>query len=131
MEKGKIMIVDDERESREAMKLHLLQDHYNIVEAEDGADAVRKLESGDNLVNLGLILCDINMPKVNGLECMHYIRENAPGIPIVAITGHPDTGMATDLMTHGIKDYLIKPIDREKLRSTVKKLVNAGKDIDY
>ncbi len=131
MEKGKIMIVDDERESREALKLNLMEDHYNIIEAENGLDAVQKLESGDNLVNLGLILCDINMPKVNGLECMHYMRENAPGIPIIAITGHPDTGMATDLIAHGIKDYLIKPVEKETLRTTVKKWVTAGKEFDY
>lgn len=131
MEKGKIMIVDDERDSREALKGHLKGEPYTIIEAENGEDAIRKLESGSNLVDVGLILCDINMPKVNGLECMHYIRENAPGIPIVAITGHPDTGKAMDLINEGIKDYLIKPVKKEKLQKTVKELVASGKDFDY
>ena len=131
MEKGKILIVDDEPESREAIKLYLTGEHYHFIEAENGEEAVKKLESGDNLVNLGLILCDINMPKVDGVQAMQYIRRNAPGIPIVAITGHPDMDTAKKLLHDGVKDYLIKPVNGEKLRTTVKNLIMAGKDIEF
>ena len=89
------------------------------------------LKSENNMTNVGVILCDIRMPKVNGIECIQYIRQEAPGIPIVVVTGFPDTQMAVNLMNEGVKEYLVKPVDKEKLVSTVEKLVAAGKDIAY
>ncbi len=126
---GKIMIVDDEQEVREALKLNLEGQNYHFVEAENGEEAVQKLKSEDNLVNVGLILCDINMPKVDGVGCIQYIRKEAPGIPIVVVSGNDNTQQAVSLMQMGVKEYLKKPVERENLRSTVHKYVSAGKDI--
>jgi two-component system chemotaxis response regulator CheY len=71
------------------------------------------------------------MPKVNGIECIQYIRQEAPGIPIVVVTGFPDTEMAVSLLKDGVKAYLVKPVEKEQLVSTVEKLVAAGKDTNY
>ena len=131
MPKGKILIVDDEREVREVIRIHLDVNGYNILEAENGEDAINILRSEDNMVNVGLILCDIRMPKVNGIECIDFLRQEAPSIPIVVVTGYPDTEMATQLMKKGVKDYLVKPVERKKLLETVEKLVAAGKDIGF
>lgn len=129
MVKGKILVVDDEEDVRDVIKLHLEPEGYNIIEAEDGEKAISILRSEDNMINVGLILCDIRMPKVNGIECIDYLKREAPGIPVVVVTGYPDTEMAASLMKRGVKDYLVKPVEKEKLLNTVNNIVKAGKDI--
>ena len=132
MAKGKILVVDDEAEVREVIKLQLEHNKgLNVLEAVDGQDAIDILKSGDNMVNVGVILCDIRMPRVNGVECIQFIREQAPGIPIVVVTGYPDAELATDLLEKGVKDYLVKPVEREKLLAVVEDLISAGKAIDF
>jgi len=131
MPKGKVLIIDDESDVREVLRFHLSESNYQIIEAENGQEGIELLKSEDNLSNVGVILCDIRMPKVNGIECIQYIRQEAPGIPIVVVTGFPDTQMAVNLMNEGVKDYLVKPVEKEKLVATVDKLVAAGKEIDF
>ena len=131
MPKGKILVVDDEEDVRETSKLQLEAENYNVIEAENVEEAIKVLKSGANLTNCGLILCDIRMPNVNGLECIAYFREQAPGIPIVVVTGFPDPEMAVDLMGKGVKDYLVKPVESEKLMKIVNKLVAEGKDLNF
>lgn len=129
MVQGRVLVIDDEEDVREVLRLHLESEGYNVLEAENGEDGINVLRSEDNLVNVGVILCDIRMPKVNGIECIDFLRKEAPGIPIVVVTGYPDTEMATNLMKKGVKDYLVKPVEKDKLLGTVNKLVTAGKDI--
>jgi len=131
MSQGKIMVVDDEADIRNIIKMHLEEKGYNFLEAEDGEQAIKLLKTGDNLVNCGLILLDIRMPKVNGIECIEYFRDQAPGIPIVVITGYPETEMAVDLMKKGVKDYLVKPVESEKLLEIVNKHISAGKETNF
>ncbi len=131
MAKGKIMVVDDEAEVRDIIKLQLEQNGLNVLEAVDGQNAIDILKSGDNMVNVGVILCDIRMPKVNGVECIHFLREQAPGSPIVVITGYPDPELATDLLEKGVKEYLVKPVEKEKLLAVVEKQIAAGKEINF
>lgn len=131
MPKGKVLIIDDESDVRDVLKFHLGDSNYQVIEAENGQEGIDLLKSGDNLTNVGVILCDIRMPKVNGIECIQYIRQEAPGIPIVVVTGFPDTQMAVNLMNEGVKDYLVKPVEKEKLVATVDKLVAAGKEIEF
>ena len=131
MPKGKILIVDDEEDVRETIKLQLEAENYNVIEAENGEEAIKVLKSGDNLTNCGLILCDIRMPKVNGIEYIDFLKEQAPGIPVVVITGYPDTEMAVGLLNKGVKDYLVKPVESEKLMKVVNKLVAGGKDLNF
>lgn len=129
MVKGKILVVDDEQDVREVIRLHLEQEGYNILEAENGEEAIKTLRSEDNMVNVGAILCDIRMPKVDGVECIDFLKKQAPGIPVVVITAFPDPEMAADLMKKGVKDYLVKPVSKEKLIERVNAIVAAGKDI--
>ena len=131
MAKGKILVVDDEEDVRDVIKLQLEQRGLNVLEAVDGQNAIDILRSGDNLINVGVILCDIRMPKVNGVECIQYIREQAPGIPIVVVTGYPDTELATELLKKGVKDYLVKPVEKEKLLAVVDAQIAAGKEVSY
>ena len=130
MSQGKIMIVDDEQDVREAIKLQLTGKPFKILEAEDGAQAIATMKQEDHMTNVGLILCDIRMPNVDGVECVDYLKANAPGIPIVVITAFPDAELAASLMKKGIKEYLVKPVEKEKLIAVVDKLIAAGKDVE-
>ncbi len=131
MASGKILVVDDETEVRDLIKLVLEKKGLHVLEAVDGQNAIDILQSGDNMVNVGVILCDIRMPRVNGLECIQFIREQAPGIPIVVITGYPDTELASDLLKKGVKEFLVKPVEKEKLLAVVDGLISAGKEINF
>jgi len=131
MPKGKILVVDDEEDVRETIKLQLEAENYNVIEAENGEEAIKVLKSGDNMTNCGLILCDIRMPKVNGIEYIDYLKEQAPGIPVVVITGYPDTEMAVGLLKKGVNDYLVKPVESEKLMKVVNKLVAGGRNFNF
>ena len=131
MPKGKIMVVDDEEDVRETLRLQLEAENYNVIEAGDGEEAIKVLRTGDNLTNCGLILCDIRMPKVNGIEYIDYLKEQAPGIPVVVITGYPDTEMAVGLLKKGVNDYLVKPVESEKLMKIVNKLIAGGKKLNF
>jgi two-component system chemotaxis response regulator CheY len=128
MTKGKILIVDDEQDVRDIFQNRLEKAGYNPIMAENGEEAIKVLRSGDNMVNVGLIFCDIRMPKVNGVECIEFLRDQAPGIPIVVVTGYPDTEVAKSLLKKGIKHYLIKPLDKDKMLSMVEEIIFAGKD---
>ena len=127
---GKIMVVDDEQNIRDIIKLHLGQERFNILEASDGEQAIKLLKQGDNMLTVGLILCDIRMPKVNGIEVIDYLKQEAPGIPIVVITGYPDTELAVSLLKKGIKDYLVKPVEKKRLLEMVESVVAVGKDFE-
>ncbi len=131
MAKGRILVIDDEEDVREVLRLHLESAGYNVLEAENGEVGINILRSEDNMINVGLILCDIRMPKVNGVECVDFLKKEAPGVPVVMVTGYPDTEMAAAFLKKGVKDYLVKPVEKEKLLAVVSKIVSAGKDIEF
>lgn len=128
MAKGKILIVDDEQDVRDIFQDRLEKAGYNTIMAENGEEAIKTLRSGDNMLNVGIIFCDIRMPKVNGIECIDFLRQQAPGIPVVVVTGYPDAEVAKELMKKGIKQYLVKPLDKEKMMAIVEEIISQGKD---
>jgi len=129
--KGKILIIDDEAEVREVLRLHLESANYNVIEALDGEEAVNMMKSGSNLLQVGLIICDIRMPKVNGIEAIDYLKQNAPSIPVIEVTGYPDSDLAVSLLKKGVKDYMVKPIEKVKLLAKVEETLAAPQDFDY
>jgi two-component system chemotaxis response regulator CheY len=104
---------------RKAVNLGLTKSGYEVIEAEDGKKAVDVMSSGDNPLSVDVIICDIRMPKVNGVEAVSYFRKQYPSRPIIVLTGFPDVQLATSLMKQGVADYLIKPVEREKLAAAV------------
>ena len=128
MSEGKIMIVENDKDLRKSIRSSLEGEPFHVVEARNGKDAVRKLRDGDNLLSVGLILCDIDMPPVEEMECIQYLRNEAPGIPIVVVTGKDDTLEAVKLLNRGVKDYLVKPLSRDRLRRTVEQFVTGEKE---
>jgi two-component system, chemotaxis family, chemotaxis protein CheY len=129
--KGKILIIDDESEVREVLRLHLESANYNVIEASDGEEGVNMMKEGSNLLQVGMIICDIRMPKVNGIEAIDYLKKNAPSIPIVVVTGYPDSDLAVSLLKKGVKDYMVKPIEKAKLLAKVGEVLAAPQDFNY
>jgi two-component system chemotaxis response regulator CheY len=78
------------------------------------------LNSGDNPMMIDVIICDIRMPHINGTEAIKYFRAQYPSVPIIVLTAYPDFQLATSMLKEGVTDYLVKPVDREKMLMAVK-----------
>lgn len=116
---GRVLVVDDEADVRKAVNIGLTKSGYDVIEAEDGRQAIDVLNSGDNPLEVDVIVCDIRMPNIDGVEAIKYFRLHYPSRPIIALTGFPDIQLATSLLKQGVTDYLVKPIEREKLATAV------------
>ena len=118
---GRVLIVDDEADVRKVARRTLEKAGYQVLEAEDGEKAIEVINTGENRMMLDTIICDIRMPKINGVEAINYLRQQYPRVPIVVLTGFPDVEMATSFLRQGVVDYLVKPVEGEKLRAAVAK----------
>lgn len=127
---GRVLIMDDEPDVRKVVRVTLEKAGYEVMEAEDGEKAIQEINRDENPILMDAIICDIRMPKINGVEAIQYFREHYPRVPLIVMTGHPDVEMATDFLKKGVVDYLVKPVDSEKLRSVVAKAVES-KDTSF
>jgi two-component system chemotaxis response regulator CheY len=116
---GVILVVDDEESIRKVSRLALTKAGYEVLEAENGEKAIEVLNSGENPLTVDVIICDIRMPKINGVEAIKYFQTQYPSVKIVVQTGFPDLDLATSLMKQGIMDYLVKPVEKEKFLAAV------------
>jgi two-component system, chemotaxis family, chemotaxis protein CheY len=116
---GRVLVVDDEANFRKLMQMMLTKGGYEVVEAEDGAQALEIVRASKPLVFVDVIICDIRMPQVDGVEAVAVLRQEFPSIPVVVLTGFPDIVMAHSFLEQGVSDYRAKPIEREKLLAVV------------
>ncbi len=116
---GRVLIVDDELDIRKVVRMTLQKAGYEVLEAENGEKAIETINSGENRLLLDVVICDIRMPKINGVEAIAYFRSNYPHVPLIVLTGFPDTEMATSFLRQGVVDYLVKPVEGETLRAAV------------
>ncbi len=119
---SKILIVEDEASIRRVLVKILSEEDksHQISEAEDGLAALDKIKKE----NFDLILCDIKMPKVDGIEVLEFSKKIRPEIPIVMISGHGDLDTAVDSMKKGAYDYISKPPDLNRLLNTVRNAID-------
>jgi two-component system chemotaxis response regulator CheY len=115
------LIVDDEPDIRKVVRLTLQKAGYDVIEAENGEKAIDLIKTGENPLVLDVIICDIRMPKINGVEAIAYFRKEWPRVPLIVLTGFPDIEMATSFIRQGVVDYLVKPVEGEKLKTAVAK----------
>jgi two-component system chemotaxis response regulator CheY len=120
---GRILVVDDEAQVRKPITLALQSAHYEVIEAEDGQQAIQLLQSADNPLLVDTILCDIRMPKINGTQAIQYFRTQFPSVPVIVLSGYPDVELAVSLLKQGVLDYLVKPVGKEQLLEVIKKSV--------
>jgi two-component system chemotaxis response regulator CheY len=118
---GRILVVDDEPAIRAVVRRVLEKGGYDVVEAADGEAAIEAINTGENRLMLDAVICDIRMPKINGLEAIAYFRHAYPHVPLIVLTGYPDTEMAISCLHDGVVDYLVKPVECQRLKAAVKK----------
>ena len=127
---GRVLIVDDEDSIRSLLRLMLTQAGYDVEEADDGGRAVEVLNSGDNPLMLDAIICDIRMPRINGVEAIAYFRAQYPSLPVIVLTGYHDEPLASSLRRQGIVEFLEKPAEREQILASVAQAI-AGRRISF
>ena len=115
---SKILIIEDEAAIRRVLKKIISEenDAYNVEEAEDGLLGIEMIKNND----YDLVLCDIKMPKMDGVEVLEKAKKIKPEIPIVMISGHGDLDTAVNTMRLGAFDYISKPPDLNRLLNTVR-----------
>lgn len=119
----KILVVDDEEDVRNTIKLQLKGTGLEVVEAADGKKGIETLDA-ENVLTVDVILCDVRMPTINGVEAVAYFRREYPSIPVIVLTGYPDVKLAVDFMKEGVVEYLVKPVEKEKLVEAVMRAVS-------
>ncbi len=118
--KQKILVVDDEASVRETIRLQLKSTGHEIIEAEDGQQAISLLGSSNNR-GISVIICDVRMPNITGIEAVSHFRKDHPSIPVIVLTGYPDVKLAVDFVAKGVFDYVVKPVEKERLIAKVEK----------
>ncbi|EDP71960.1 response regulatory protein, sigma 54 related [Flavobacteriales bacterium ALC-1] len=115
---SKILIIEDEAAIRRVLVKILSEesDTYQVEEAEDGLAGIEKIKKDD----FDLVLCDIKMPKMDGVEVLEAVKKIKPEIPMVMISGHGDLDTAVNTMRLGAFDYISKPPDLNRLLNTVR-----------
>ncbi len=114
----KILIIEDEAAIRRVLKKILSEEdkNYEVFEAEDGLSGLELIKNED----FDLVLCDIKMPKMDGVEVLEATKKIKPEIPMVMISGHGDLDIAVNTMRLGAFDYISKPPDLNRLLNTVR-----------
>jgi len=116
----RVLIVDDSQTVREQVALALRQSGFEIVEAYDGVDGRDKVDD-----SIAMVLCDVNMPRMNGLELLEALKGDAKTahLPIVMLTTEGNTKMIERARKAGAKGWIVKPFKAEMLVAAVTKLV--------
>ena len=115
---SKILIIEDEASIRRVLVKILTEEntHYEVFEAEDGLIGTEMIKNTD----FDLVLCDIKMPKMDGVEVLEAVKKIKPEIPMVMISGHGDLDTAVNTMRMGAFDYISKPPDLNRLLNTIR-----------
>jgi len=112
----RILVVDDERSIRNTLKEILEYEKFEVEVAEDGFEALEKLEKN----RFDLVLCDIKMPKMDGLEVLDKIHKLDPDATVVMISGHGTIETAVEAIKKGAYDFISKPLDLNRLLITIR-----------
>jgi DNA-binding NtrC family response regulator len=122
---SKILIIEDEEAIRRVLVKILSEENslYKVFEAVDGLSGTELIKNED----FDLILCDIKMPKMDGVEVLQAAKKLKPEIPIVMISGHGDLDTAVNTMRLGAFDYISKPPDLNRLLNTVRNALDRKK----
>jgi two-component system, NtrC family, nitrogen regulation response regulator NtrX len=111
-----ILIIDDEKAIRRTLTDILSFEGFTIDEAADGAEGIKKIKEN----NYDCILCDIKMPKMDGMEVLTAAREEKPDIPFIMISGHGNIETAVEAVKKGAYDFISKPPDLNRLLITIR-----------
>ena len=111
-----ILIIDDEKAIRKTLSEILSFEGYKIEEASDGEEGLKKFKEK----NYDVVLCDIKMPKLDGIEFLQKASEKNPDVPVIIISGHGNIDTAVEAVKKGAYDYISKPPDLNRLLITIR-----------
>ena len=114
-EKSTILVVDDDHAHRTMLNTLISGWGYAVSEADDGSSAVEKVKE----TTFDLVLMDVRMVKISGLEALETIKAHNPAIPVIIMTAYSSVETAVKALKQGAHDYLTKPLDFDKLRLTI------------
>lgn len=120
-----IFVVDDSINARELIIEYCktIDDEVSFLEAENGQEALSNIKKSDKKIDL--IICDQNMPEMNGVELLGHLRqiEDCSEIPFVLVTSEGDEDLIVEALSSGADDFLTKPIDEEKFINKIVKIL--------
>jgi len=117
----RILIVDDEESLRMSLKFKLKSAGFDVDVAVDGEEALEKLKRR----HTDVVLLDINMPRMSGIEALNQIRQDFPETEAIMLTGFADFSTAIECLKMGARDYLVKPVDTTELVTRVRSLMRS------
>lgn len=117
----KILVIDDSETIRQQVKQALAATGYEIIEAVDGVDGLEKLRA---LADLDMALCDVNMPRMNGLDMIAEVQRSGSKIPILMLTTEGQPSLIRRARESGAKGWIVKPFKPELLVAAVTKLID-------
>lgn len=115
-----ILLIDDDDSIRRVVEYNLREEGYDVTTAPSGTEGLRLFQ--DRAVDL--VLTDIRMPEMDGLDLLVRLKAMQPDLPVVLLTAHGTISSAVEAMKLGAFDYLTKPFDRDRLRATVRKALD-------
>ncbi|MDF1536021.1 MAG: sigma-54 dependent transcriptional regulator [bacterium] len=122
--KGKILIVDDERSMREMLEIFLRREGYAVAGSANAAGALAAMAGEDSF---DLVVSDINMPGLSGLDLLREVRKSDSGIPVIMITAYGSPDSAVEAMKLGAADYITKPFRIEEIKSRISAVIERRK----
>ena len=123
MRPGKILVVDDDSEVRMATRDFLSSKGYDVSVAEGGRDALRQLDSSP----ADVVLLDVAMPDMDGLETLKRIVSAHPNVPVIMVTGNADIEITSKVLQLGAADYVPKPFDLDYLNQAIRIQLSPGR----
>ena len=124
MSAGKVLVVDDEPEVRQVLHEFLVSRGYEVALAANGSEALDSLQA----LKPDLILLDVAMPGMDGVETLKRIVAVDPSLPVIMVTANADIGVTSKLLALGAVDYVPKPFDLDYLDQAVSIQVTAAQD---
>jgi DNA-binding NtrC family response regulator len=119
-ERARILVADDEPNLRRVLTAMLRRDGHEVVAATDGAEAI-ELIGPDSEVDV--VITDLRMPTVDGMEVLRHAARTAPQVPVIMITAYGSVGQAVEAIKAGAFDYIEKPFEQDQIRTIVDKAV--------
>lgn len=117
-ENVRILVVDDSPGIRDILSEFMTSEGYDVLTASDACAALKKIEEEPPHI----VLLDIRMPDIDGLQCLKMIQERFPTIQVVMISGFATQQMAESALKHGAFDYLDKPVNFDRLMDVLQKI---------
>ena len=119
---AKILVIDDERGIRNTLKEVLEYEGHQVEPATNGTEGLELFAAG----NFDLVLCDIKMPEMDGIEVLEKMNESHPDIPVIMISGHGNIDTAVEAIKKGAYDFIEKPLDLNRILVTMRKPSGRG-----